>query len=192
MSEETKKIKRPARRRSVASKGASDASSPPPEGPGSLGAACGHDGCGLACSVRYIGPTSSMRDHHALHAARGVTHVWAAAIVTSLAVVVTGAVAMSSVEAKASAESLRLRQQAPGQSDWARVTERLAQVERALSEVKQVCGDRAQQETTSTSALLKDRESGKSITERKDSLKIKAPATTATPSSSTTEGTVTP
>ena len=64
------------------------------------GAACGHDACSEQCNVRYVGPTTSIRDHHIMHAARGATHVWSAAIVSGLAVVLTGAIAYSAVEAK--------------------------------------------------------------------------------------------
>ena len=152
MSEETKKGKRLVRRRATTSKVASDASSPIPDGPVS-GGTCGHEGCGLACNVRYVGPTSSLRDHHMLHAARGVTHIWAAAVVTGLAVVITGSVAFSSVQASADQQSNALRQQNPGQNDWARVMDRLSQVERALGEVKQVCGGRTSQTATSTASL---------------------------------------
>jgi len=61
---------------------------------------CGHSGCtDGSCGVRYVGPTSHMRDHHIVHAARGVTHVWSAAIITGLAIVLTGAIAWSSAQA---------------------------------------------------------------------------------------------
>lgn len=66
----------------------------------SSGPTCGHDGCGTACNVRYVGPTSHMRDHHIVHTARGISHVWTAAIVAGLAVVLTGAVAWTAVDAQ--------------------------------------------------------------------------------------------
>lgn len=71
------------------------ANSPSPE----KFAACGHSHCGETCNVRYIGPVSPIRDHHIMHVARGVSHVWTAAIIAGLAVVLTGAVAYSSVNA---------------------------------------------------------------------------------------------
>jgi hypothetical protein len=40
-----------------------------------------------------------MRDHHAVVAANGVQHVWTAAIIAGLAVVLTGAIAYSAVQA---------------------------------------------------------------------------------------------
>ncbi len=92
------KTKRPAPRRVR-----KDAGSPTPVGPtggmDTSSSTCGHDGCGRMCNVRYVGPTSHINDHHIIHAARGVANVWVAAIVAGLAVVLTGAIAYSSVQA---------------------------------------------------------------------------------------------
>lgn len=41
-----------------------------------------------------------MHNHHIVHAARGASHVWAAAIVAGLAVVLTGSIAFSAVQAQ--------------------------------------------------------------------------------------------
>jgi len=60
---------------------------------------CGHSGCGKTCNVRYCGPTSPMHNHHIVNASRGVAHVWSAAIVAGLAVVLTGAIAYTAVQA---------------------------------------------------------------------------------------------
>lgn len=60
---------------------------------------CGHSHCGEMCRVRYIGPVTSIRDHHIMHVARGVSHIWTAVIIAGLAVVLTGAVAYSSANA---------------------------------------------------------------------------------------------
>lgn len=81
------------------------ASSPIPTGPtggaiASGGSTCGHSGCDTSCKVRYVGPVSNIRDHHIVHAARGVAHVWTAAIVAGLAVVLTGAIAYTAVQAE--------------------------------------------------------------------------------------------
>lgn len=62
-------------------------------------AACGHSHCGETCKVRYIGPVSPIRDHHIWHVARGVSHIWTAVIIAGLAVVLTGTVAYSTVNA---------------------------------------------------------------------------------------------
>lgn len=41
-----------------------------------------------------------MHNHHIVHAARGASHIWAAAIVAGLAVVLTGSIAFSAVQAE--------------------------------------------------------------------------------------------
>ena len=83
-----------AGRRTVAA-----ANSPEPSGP-----MCGHGGCEAECKVRYVGPTSHIRDHHIVHAAKGVTHIWSAAIVTGFALVLTGAIALTAVQASTDAK----------------------------------------------------------------------------------------
>ena len=75
-----------------------------PEGPiGGMGMnedpTCGHSACGRMCNVRHVGPTSPIRDHHIAHIARGVSNVWTASIVAGLAVVLTGTIAYSAVQA---------------------------------------------------------------------------------------------
>lgn len=94
----TKKVTSRSRRKA--------ANSPVPSGPiHEMGGPCGHSGCRATCKVRFVGPTSSMRDHHIMHAARGVTNVWTAAIVAGLAVVLTGAIAYTAVEARSTASN---------------------------------------------------------------------------------------
>ena len=63
-------------------------------------APCGHSHCDDRCRVRYIGPTTHVRDHHILHAARGISHIWPAVIIAGLAVVLTGAIAYQTVNAQ--------------------------------------------------------------------------------------------
>ena len=63
---------------------------------------CGHSHCDTHCRVRYVGPTSRIQDHHILHTARGVAHIWTATIIAGLAIVITGTVAFTTVSAKAS------------------------------------------------------------------------------------------
>jgi hypothetical protein len=82
-----------ARSRVIRGKKAGNSPSP------SMDASCGHSHCGEICRVRYIGPVTHIRDHHILHVARGVSHIWTAVIIAGLAVVLTGAVAFSSVNA---------------------------------------------------------------------------------------------
>lgn len=130
MEEQSKSSRASMRRRPKSS--ASAASSPAPSGHRS-NAACGHDGCGHTCSVRYVGPVSHLRDHHALHAARGVAHVWTAAIVSGLAVVLTGVLAYS---AQAARDSSSRR---GGSAELRAVMERLDRLETSIQEVSQHC-----------------------------------------------------
>lgn len=60
---------------------------------------CGHSGCGSACGVRYVGPTSHPRDHKIHLAAHGAGQVWTAAIVAGLAVVLTSSMAFAATQA---------------------------------------------------------------------------------------------
>lgn len=95
-----KSTKSSVRRRPSSAKLMAAASSPAPSSMNAFNT-CGHDGCNSGgCNVRYVGPVSHLRDHHALHAARGVTHVWTAAIVSGLAVVVTGVLAYNAAQAR--------------------------------------------------------------------------------------------
>ncbi len=135
---EEKKAKRGVRR--VGS--ARAASSPEPEGPVMSGNTCGHGGCGHACRVRYVGQTSHLRDHHALHAARGVTHVWSAAIVTGLAVVLTGTIGYSVVQARDGAmppANTRGRVVAATREDVMAVQARLDDMQRMLETLRYEC-----------------------------------------------------
>jgi hypothetical protein len=84
--------------------------------------------------VRYVGPVSHLRDHHALHAARGVAHVWTAAIVSGLAVVLTGVLAYGSVQAAANSGGRRSQSQ-----ELRTIMERLDRLETSMQEVKQHC-----------------------------------------------------
>jgi hypothetical protein len=126
------------------------ANAPEPEGP--LGGmsnspSCGHGGCGVECNVRYCGPTSHMRDHHIMHAAKGASQVWMAAIVAGLAVVLTGAVAFSSVEAQVKAGAANARPAAPAtvsiESRLDRISAKLDQLERKIDGIaERVSGGR--------------------------------------------------
>lgn len=86
-------------------------STPIPQGPtGGLSAeaesTCGHMGCrGGKCNVRYVGPVTPVRDHHIVHAARHASHIWSAAIVSGLAVVLTGAIGYAAFGAESPGQS---------------------------------------------------------------------------------------
>ncbi len=127
------KMKTPVRRMRKA------ISSPEPEGPiGGMGMSedptCGHSSCGRVCNVRHAGPTSPIRDHHIAHIARGVSNVWTASIVAGLAVVLTGAIAYSAVQAapvqrEASAQSSML-------ASFNRLNNRLDAINKRLDDVE--------------------------------------------------------
>ncbi|MBP6944426.1 hypothetical protein KBD61_03220 [Patescibacteria group bacterium] len=113
------------------------AASSPVMDPKTMFNTCGHDSCSpSACNVRYVGPVSHMRDHHALHAARGVTHVWTAAIVSGLAVVLTGVLAYSAAQAQTRRAPTAT---APQTADTRLLMERLDRLEVMVREVAQRC-----------------------------------------------------
>jgi hypothetical protein len=123
------------------------AASPAPCGPGST---CSHDGCsGPTCRVKYVGPVSSLGDHHAFTASRGSTHMWAAALITSLALVVTGAVAFQSVEAQQSAQAEALSRQNATRADVAELKELMRRIDGKLDKVL------GSQEAPSAEAMMK-------------------------------------
>ena len=137
------------------------ASSPIPEG--AVQNSCGHGGCSAtdSCRVRYVGQTTHLRDHYAMHAARGVTHIWAAAIVTGLGVVLTGAVGYSAVQASDMREAADERRQMVSQSDIVRLSARLEDMERAIADAKAACsqaqtGARIEGDESSTVPLRRE------------------------------------
>jgi hypothetical protein len=142
---------RPLRRRTVRRRSApapvkmNESLSATPE---QVEAVCGHSTCGSSCNVHYAGPTTSIGDHHAYHAARGTNHVWAAAIVSGLAVVLTGVVAYSSVEA--SSFSTASSSTAVVQTEVDRLVERLNTLEVQLRDVKTACAAGGQNQLPET------------------------------------------
>lgn len=133
MSEEIRK--RPLSRRRAASAPA-EGGAPVSE---SVGSRCGHDGCSESprCNVRYVGPMSSVQAHHALHAARGVGHVWAASIVTGFAVVLTGVIAFQSAQAKGVPQTETRSQMNAAQVG--QLNQRLERLEKMVRETKFAC-----------------------------------------------------
>ena len=124
------KIQQRVSRAAVGTQGRSAGNSPLPSGP--IHAAdcgpCGHSGCATACRVRYVGPTSHSREHQIITAARGVTHVWPAAIAAGLAVVLTGAIAYTAVEAHTEAVK---------NSDLSRVERELSKMNTRMNALEQ-------------------------------------------------------
>jgi hypothetical protein len=132
------KPKKPAARRRRVMKAAN---APEPTGPvgGSMsdeptGALCGHSDCtGGNCNVHYVGPTSHLRDHHIVHAARGISHVWSAAIITGLAIVITGAIAFTSAQAATTSAP------SAGSADLRGIAQRLDRIEGILRTMGDKC-----------------------------------------------------
>ena len=85
-----------------------------------------------------------------MHAAYGATHIWAAAVVAGLAVVLTGTIAFSSVQAKSERDIAALRNDSLTSDDLSRVMEKLAQVESDLNNVKTLCAPHAASGSAST------------------------------------------
>ncbi len=137
------KMKKPVARKSPLK----SANAPEPTGP-IAGPTCGHSSCGVACKVRYVGSTSHMRDHFVMHAARGVTHVWSAAVVTGLAVVLTGTVAFTAVQAKEGQRQALVRREMATRADLHMLNERLGVMERLLQQARQVCGNAVDSSST--------------------------------------------
>lgn len=113
------------------------ANAPEPTGPGSSGPTCGHDGncTANACAVTYAGPVSRLHDHHMIRASRGTTHIWPAAVITSLALLVTGTVAFYSVDAAQDQRSAALQKQAANRGDIQKIVEQLNRIERMTADI---------------------------------------------------------
>ena len=101
-----------------------------------MSSTCGHDGCsGGTCRVRYVGPVSSIGDHHAHSASRGSTHIWAAALITSLALVVTGTVAFQSAQAGQAERAQALAKQNATRADIIQLKEMLGRMDAKLDKI---------------------------------------------------------
>lgn len=76
-----------------------------------------------------------MRDHHILHAARGMTHVWSAAVISGLAVVITGVIAYQSVQARETATRVPARPS----TEYVKIMERLDKMEATVRAMQLTC-----------------------------------------------------
>jgi hypothetical protein len=85
-----------------------------------------------------VGPVSHIRDHHALHAAQGVSHIWSASIITGFAIVLTGAIAFQTAQAK-TAQSAATGTRAL-QSENAQLIQRLNRLEALMLDTRRACG----------------------------------------------------
>lgn len=112
-------------------------------------AVCGHDGhcTSNACNVRYVGPTSQIADHHATHFAQASTHIWSAAVVTGLALVVTGTIAFQAANAESTQAARALQKQNANRADIAQVIEQLNRIERVSTETRDLLKGNTEPET---------------------------------------------
>lgn len=143
------------------------------------GSTCGHMGCENepGCKVRYVGPMSHIRDHHAMHAARGIGHMWAASIITGFAVVVTGVVAFQSVQAKSAVQTERGMQMSSMQV--VQLNQRLERLEQTIQEMKKACqGDEAivPSEDDAAPSMMRDRKIVPPTEPKKDLPTVTEPA----------------
>ena len=101
---------------------------------------CGHSDCGTNCNVRYSGPTSHIRDHHIATVASHTKHIWPAAIITGLAVVLTGTIAFNSVQAASKREEAgMLKKNQDLGVELRDVNKRLDALEKAITVMSQKC-----------------------------------------------------
>ncbi|HEU0050917.1 MAG TPA: hypothetical protein VFQ60_02560 [Patescibacteria group bacterium] len=107
-------------------------------------APCGHSHCDSRCHVRYVGAVSHPMHHHILHTARGMSHIWSAAVITGLALVLTGAIAYTAVDAET------VQREALTRSEYARMMERVQSMEKSLAEMQTICAGRAPTSDTTT------------------------------------------
>jgi len=131
------KIKKPIRKRAKCPSCTKETAGPLPTGPGNT-PPCGHSKCGDSCNVRYVGPVSQIHDHHAFHAARGSSHVWAASIITGFAIVLTGILAYSTVQAQAERDQALAQRQTASRLDVIRLLDKLDKMDAQLKEIKTI------------------------------------------------------
>ncbi len=70
-----------------------------------------------------------------ISAARGTMHIWPAAIITSLALLVTGSVAFYSVDAAQDERTAALQKQAANRADIEMIMDRLDEIERMTADI---------------------------------------------------------
>jgi hypothetical protein len=121
-------------KKTIRRKKAANSPAPVPTG----GATCGHDGSctSMGCNVTYAGPVSRINDHHMLVAARNTSHIWPAAVITSLALLITGSLAFSSVQASQDAKTAALTKQAANRADIDRIVQQLNRIEAIVTETR--------------------------------------------------------
>lgn len=109
--------------------------------PMARGSLCGHDGCidSDSCNVRYVGAVSQIADHHMVKASHATSHIWPAAVISGLAVVLTGTIAYTSVQAASEQTNAANIAVVATREDIGQLIDRLQQLEISLQVVKQAC-----------------------------------------------------
>ncbi len=87
--------------------------------------------------------------HHILHAARGVSNIWTAVVITGLSLVLTGAVAYTAVEAKTTERDALTR------NEYVRMINRVQEMEKSLKVMREICDGRAPAANVDTSKTVK-------------------------------------
>ncbi len=142
MDEVSKVRKTPSRKKPMMDAHSSGADMP-------MSSTCGHSGCSSRCEVRYVGPTSPISAHHALHASRGIAHVWSASIISGLAVVLTGVIAYSSIQGGAQAAAYVSPAAQPAtRGDVTTLSQQIQQLQQEVLDLKAICSHT----TTTTNA----------------------------------------
>jgi hypothetical protein len=77
-----------------------------------------------------------MHDHHMVVAARNTNHIWPAAVITSLALLVTASFAFSAASASQDAQAAALQKQNANRADVDRIVQQLNRIEATLSETR--------------------------------------------------------
>lgn len=147
--------KRPVSRRRVAAPTASLPEGGAPPHSSNNSATCGHSGCDTnGCNVRYVGPISHIRDHHAIHAARGVSHIWAATIITGFAIILTGAIAFQTAQARG--ERATASNEVAAQVQVRELMARLDRLEKLATDTKAACNGETVPESEESIQMRQD------------------------------------
>lgn len=103
------------------------------------GSVCGHEGCDTICNVRYVGAVSQITDHHIIKASHASSHIWAAAVISGLAVVLTGAIAYTSVQAESSSSQTAMQASSATHDDINVLLDRLVQLQDEVEQTRKAC-----------------------------------------------------
>jgi hypothetical protein len=102
-------------------------------------AVCGHENCDTTCNVRYVGAVSQITDHHIIKASHASSHVWAAAVISGLAVVLTGAIAYTSVNAESSNSPAAIQASMATHDDINTLLDRIERLQTQVEQARQAC-----------------------------------------------------